>query len=73
MKEFIVLRSKIYAYKVDEVEKKCKGVKKCVVKNSITFEDYDKSLFKKEEQCRTMNLIRNHEHEAYSVEINKIA
>ncbi|CAB4019693.1 uncharacterized transposon-derived, partial [Paramuricea clavata] len=35
--EFVGLRSKLYAYKMDEgeEEKKCKGVKKCVVKNEI--------------------------------------
>ena len=40
--EFVGLRSKLYAYKMDdgEADKKCKGVKKAVVKNSMTFENY---------------------------------
>ncbi|XP_064646145.1 uncharacterized protein LOC135499330 [Lineus longissimus] len=40
--EFIALRSKLYAYTTDKDEevKKCKGVKKSVVKNEISFEDY---------------------------------
>ena len=39
--EFVGLRSKLYAYKMDDgkTDKKCKGVKKSVVKNSITFEN----------------------------------
>ena len=40
MSEFVTLRPKMYAYKVGNAEsKKCKGVKKCVVKKTITFED----------------------------------
>ena len=40
MKEFISLRPKMYSYRVEEQEpKKCKGIKKCVVKKTITFED----------------------------------
>ena len=46
MKEFISLRPKMYSYRVGSSEpKKCKGIKKCVVKKTITFEDYKKCLF----------------------------
>ena len=46
MKEFISLRPKMYSYRVGNTEpKKCKGIKKCVVKKTITFEDYKKCLF----------------------------
>ena len=39
--EFIGLRAKLYSYKIDSVEnKKCKGVKKNVVKNRIIHDDY---------------------------------
>ena len=41
MKEFISLRPKMYSYRVENEEpKKCKGIKKCVVKKTICFEDY---------------------------------
>ena len=41
MSEFITLRPKMYAYKVGSSEsKKCKGIKKCVVKKTISFEDF---------------------------------
>ena len=45
--EFVGLRSKLYAYKMGDgkADKKCKGVKKAVVKNSITFENYKDCLF----------------------------
>ena len=46
MKEFVSLRPKIYSYKVGSSEpKKCKGIKKCVVKKTISFDDYRKCLF----------------------------
>ena len=45
MKEFIILRPKMYAYKVGSSEsKKCKGIKKCMVKKTISFEDYKNCL-----------------------------
>ena len=41
MTEFVALRAKMYAYRMlneDKPEdKKCKGTKKCVVANSLTF------------------------------------
>ena len=42
MTEFIALRPKLYSYRVLEgVEnKKCKGIKKCIVKKTLTFQDY---------------------------------
>ena len=42
MTEFVALRPKLYAYrKLDGKEdKKCKGIKKCVVKKTLGFNDY---------------------------------
>ena len=46
MKEFISLRPKIYSCRLGNDEpKKCKGIKKCVVKKSMRFEDYKRCLF----------------------------
>ena len=75
IEEFVGLRAKLYSYKMlrGEEEKKCKGVKKPVVKRCITFEDYKQCLFTGKEQLRTMNVIRSHKHEVYTEEINKIA
>ena len=60
--EFVGLRAKLYSYKMLEGEesKKCKGVKKLVVKKSITHEDYKKCLFTGKEQLRKMNVIRTY-------------
>ena len=75
--EFIGLRAKLYSYKMVEGEesKKCKGVKKSVVKKSIAHEDYKKCLFTGKEQLRKMNVhvIRSYKHEVYTEEVNKIA
>ncbi len=56
-----------------KTEKKCKGVKKYVVKNHITHEDYKESLFSGESQLRTMNTIRSRKHNVGSERINKTA
>ena len=73
--EFVGLRAKLYSYKMFEGEesKKCKGVKKSMVKNSITHEDYKKCLFKGKERLQKMNVIRSRKHEVYTEEINKVA
>ena len=73
--EFVGLRAKLYTYKMLEGEesKKCKKVKKSVVKKSIAHEDYKKCLFTGKEQLRRMNVIRSHKHYVYTEEVNKIA
>ena len=77
--EFVGLRAKLYSYKmfVDEEEsekcRKCKGIKKAVVKNSITHADYKTCLFTGKKQLRKMNIIRSHKHDVYTEEINKVA
>ena len=76
MEEFVGLRAKLYSYKMYEdgkEEKKCKGVKRSVVKNNISFDDYKKCLFGGGEQIRKMNVIRSHGHEIYTEEVNKVA
>ena len=75
IREFVGLRAKLYAYKMHEgkEEKRCKGVKKAVVKRSINFEDYKTCLFTGKPQTRTMNVIRSHRHELFTEEVNKIA
>ena len=73
--EFVGLRAKLYSYKMFEGEesKKCKGVKKSVVKKSITHEDYKTCLTTGNEQLRKQNIIRSYKHEVYTEEVNKIA
>ena len=73
--EFVGLRAKLYSYKMDEgeEEKKCKGMKKLVVKNSISFDDYKKCLENKVKQMREMKVIRSRRHDVFSETVNKVA
>ena len=72
---FVGLRPKLYSFKVEDsnATKKCKGIKKNVVKKQIEFEDYVRCLFSGEKQMRSMKIIRSENHDIYSKEINKIA
>ena len=54
-------------------EKKCKGIKKAVIKKQISFDDYKECLFSGAPQMRKMNVIRSHQHEIFSETVNKIA
>ena len=75
IKEFVGLRAKLYSFIMEEggENKKCKGVKKQVVENSITHEDYKTCLTTGKEQLRKQNILRSYEHEVYTEEVNKIA
>ena len=75
IKEFVGLRAKLYSYKMDEGKenKRCKGIKKAVVKKSITHEDYKTCLTTGKEQLRRQNIIRSYDHVLYTEEVNKIA
>ena len=72
---FVGLRPKLYSYKVEDEKdlKKCKGIKKNVVKKSIDFDDYVKCLFSGKKEMRSMKIIRSEKHNIYSKEVNKIA
>ena len=72
---FVGLRLKLYSFKVEGggITKKCKGVKKNVVKREISFEDYTQCLFSGEKQMKSMKIIRSENHDIYSKEVNKIA
>ena len=73
--EFVGLRAKLYALKMEDLSesKKCKGIKKSVVKSDITFENYKETLFERGRALRKMNVIRSYKHEIYSEEVNKVA
>ncbi|CAH3150037.1 unnamed protein product, partial [Porites evermanni] len=57
---FVGLRPKLYSFKIEEDRevKKCKGIKKNVVKKKIDFDDYVKCLFSGEKEMRSMKIIR---------------
>ena len=74
MKEFVSLRPKMYSYRVGNSEpKKCKGIKKCVVKKTISFDDYKASLFSGQWSHRSQLLFRSRKHEVKMLEVNKLA
>ena len=72
---FVGLRPKLYSFTVEEsgLIKKCKGIKKNVVKKGINFQDYFECLFSSEKQMRSMKIIRSENHNIYSKEVNKVA
>ena len=72
---FVGLRPKLYSYKIEnkKEEKKCKGVKSSVVKNTIDFDCYVKCLLTDKKEMRTMKIIKSDKHNIYSKEVNKIA
>ena len=53
--------------------KKCKGIKKNIIKKAITHDDYKECLFSKREEMRKMVIIRSEKHELYTQQINKVA
>ena len=75
IKEFVGLRAKLYSFIMEDGKenKRCKGVKKQVVKNSITHEDYKTCLRTGKEQLRKQNILRSYEHEVFTEEVNKVA
>ena len=74
MREFVTLRLKMYACKVGNSEsKKCKGIKKCVVKKTISFEDYKNCLFGGETSYRSQLMFKSLKHEVRTLEVNKLA
>ena len=75
IKEFVGLRAKLYSFITEEGEenKKCKGVKRQVVENSIRHEDYKTCLTTGKEILRKQTILRSYEHEIYTEEVNKIA
>ncbi|XP_057292573.1 uncharacterized protein LOC130621288 [Hydractinia symbiolongicarpus] len=76
MTEFITLRANLYAYKSltkEGGDRKAKGVKKCVMKKSITFDDYWRCLREGVDIYKSQVLIQNKGHKLYTQEISKLA
>ena len=75
MTEFVALRAKLYSYEgLDGLEdKKCKGITKCVVKKTLTFEDYKTCLFSDSTEYRSQLMFRSAKHEVHTIEVSKVA
>ena len=74
MTEFVALRPKLYFYKVldGSEDKKCKGIKKCIVKKTLTFEDYKTCLFNDSIEYRFQLMFRSAKHEVHTIEVNRV-
>ena len=73
--EFVGLRSKMYSYIKDNKKggKTAKGIKKNVIKEDITHEDYKDTLSNNREMYHKMKTMRSQNHELSSYEINKVS
>ena len=72
---FVGLRPKLYSFRIEEDKevRKCKGIKKNVIKKKLDFDDYVKCLFSGKKEMRKMKIIRSENHDIYSKEVNKVA
>ncbi|XP_076663947.1 uncharacterized protein LOC143366632 [Andrena cerasifolii] len=75
MTEFVGLRAKMYALRVDGKKdtKKAKGVKTNVIARTITFDDYAQYLQKEIEMVCRQSCIRSKLHKVYTISESKIA
>ena len=73
--EFAELKAKSYSVLMDEgsVTKRCKGVKKNVIKKEIMHEDFKTTLFSGGKMIRNQNLIRSRGHNIFTERMKKIA
>ena len=65
----------MYSYIKDNQKggKTAKGIKKSVIKNNITHQNYKQTLIDSEQMYHKMKTIRNENHELGSYEINKVS
>ena len=75
MKEFCALRAKTYTYLMDDdsEKKKAKGIKRCVIKRRLMFENYKDSLFNNKTILKSQLRFKSDHHNVYTEEVNKIA
>ena len=73
--EFVGLRSKMYSYIKDNNQggKTAKGIKKNIIKNNITHNNYKDTLFNNKQMMHKMKTIRSDRHQLSSYEINKVS
>ena len=73
--EFIALIPKTCSYLTDndQIDKKSKGTKKCVIKKMIKFDDYKKCLLNDKVILKSQERFINTKHDVYTENVNKIA
>ena len=75
MKKFCAIRAKTYTYLMDDdkEKKKAKGIKRCVIKRRLMFENYKDSLFNNKSILKSQQRFKSDHHNVYTEEVNKIA
>ena len=80
MTEFVTLRSKTYAYQIDDYNddddnqfKKAKGTKKCMIKRFLKFNDYKDCLLNDKEVLKSQQRFKSERHDVYTEKVNNIA
>ena len=73
-KEFCALRTKTYTYLVDDDSEKktAKGIKKCVIKCRLVFENYKDSLLNNKTISKSQLRFKSDYNNVYTEEVNKI-
>ena len=74
---FVGLKSKMYAYTLEqngkEIQaKRAKGVKKSVVQNQIKYEQYLECIEERKVLICNMKQIRSYDHQLYNISMNKL-
>ena len=74
MKDFCARRAKTYTYllKDDSEMKKATGVKRCIIKRSLMFENYQVSLFNNKAIMRSQLRFKSDHHNVHTEEVNDI-
>ena len=74
MTEFVALRPKLYSYEKSDgsEDKKFKGIKKCIVKKTLTFEYYKTCLFNDSTEYRSQLMFRSAKHEVIPLRLIKL-
>ena len=70
--EYVGLRPKMYSVITKEEQiRKAKGIKKNIVKNQITHQNYLDCLFHSKTFRHEMHMLRSYEHQIYGIRVNK--
>ena len=74
MKDFCARRAKTYTYllKDDSEMKKATGVKSCIIKRRLMFENYEDSLFNNKVIMRSQLRFKRDHHNVHTEEVNDI-
>ena len=73
--EFDGTGAKSYAYSIhgDDIKKKCKGIKKSVVKKELTIDDYRECVLGKKGKTVKQTQFRSYEREIFTEQVEKVA